>query len=68
MVSYALPILVAGIAFSINEAFDRVLLEHLLPRDISRQAIGTYSACYKLALFMTLFGTAYRLGIEPFFF
>lgn len=68
MVSYALPILFAGIAFSINEAFDRVLLEYLLPRDISRQAIGTYSACYKLALFMTLFGTAYRLGIEPFFF
>ena len=27
-----------------------------------------YSACYKLALFMTLFATAYRLGIEPFFF
>jgi len=27
-----------------------------------------YSACYKLALFMMLFATAYRLGIEPFFF
>ena len=27
-----------------------------------------YAACYKLALFMTLFSTAYKLGIEPFFF
>jgi len=68
MLRYALPVLVAGIAFSINESFDRILLERLLPQDLSKAAIGTYSACYKLALFMTLFSTAYRLGIEPFFF
>src|SRR5699024_1019827 len=30
--------------------------------------IGLYSACYKLGMFMTLFVTAFRLGIEPFFF
>lgn len=68
MLRYAFPVLVAGIAFSINESFDRILLERLLPQDLSKAAIGTYSACYKLALFMTLFSTAYRLGIEPFFF
>lgn len=68
MLKYALPVLVAGIAFSINETFDRILLERLLPENISKGAIGTYSACYKLALFMTLFATAYKLGIEPFFF
>jgi O-antigen/teichoic acid export membrane protein len=65
---YALPVLVAGVAFSINETFDRVLLERLLPENIARASIGMYSACYKLALFMMLFSTAYRLGIEPFFF
>ena len=27
-----------------------------------------YAACYKLAIFMTLFSTAYKLAIEPFFF
>ena len=68
MLHYAAPVLVAGIAFSINETFDRILLERLLPENLSKAAIGTYSACYKLALFMTLFATAYRLGIEPFFF
>ena len=67
MLRYAFPVLVAGIAFSINESFDRILLERLLSQDLSKAAIGTYSACYKLALFMTLFSTAYRLGIEPFF-
>ena len=68
MLAYAFPVLVAGVAFSINETFDRILLARLLPENLSKTAIGTYSACYKLALFMTLFATAYRLGIEPFFF
>ena len=68
MMRYAFPVLVAGIAFSINETFDRILLKELLPANIADTEIGMYSACYKIALFMTLFATAYRLGIEPFFF
>ena len=68
MLRYALPVLVSGIAFSINETFDRVLLERLLPESIAKTSIAMYSACYKLALFMMLFATAYRLGIEPFIF
>ena len=68
MMRYALPVLLAGIAFSINETFDRILLKELLPENIADTQIGMYSACYKLAVFMTLFATAYRLGIEPFFF
>jgi len=68
MMRYAIPVLVAGIAFSINETFDRILLKELLPADVAENDIGMYSACYKLALFMTLFATAYRLGIEPYFF
>ena len=68
MLRYAFPVLIAGIAFSINETFDRILLERLLPDNLAKDAIGTYSACYKLALFMMLFATAYRLGIEPVFF
>ena len=68
MLRYALPVLVSGVAFSVNETFDRVLLERLLPESIAKTSVGMYSACYKLALFMMLFATAYRLGIEPFFF
>ena len=68
MLKYAIPVLIAGVAFSINETFDRILLDYLLPANIAKTDIGMYSACYKLALFMTLFATAYRLGIEPFFF
>ncbi|HLV69515.1 MAG TPA: oligosaccharide flippase family protein [Xanthomarina sp.] len=68
MMRYAFPVLIAGVAFSINETFDRILLDKLLPENIAKTEIGMYSACYKLGMFMTLFVTAYKLGVEPFFF
>jgi O-antigen/teichoic acid export membrane protein len=68
MMQYGLPILVAGIAFAINEHFDKILLGYWLPENSAKSEIGAYSACYKLGLFMVLFATAFRLGIEPFFF
>ena len=68
MLIYAMPLLIAGIAFTVNEVFDKILLERLLPEDIADSEVGKYGACYKLALFMTLFATAFRMGIEPFFF
>jgi len=68
MMHYGWPILVAGLAFAINEHFDKILLGKLLPENIAKSEVGAYSACYKLGLFMVLFRTAYTLGIEPFFF
>ena len=68
MLRYGLPIMVAGIAFAINEQFDKILLGRLLPANIADAEVGVYSACYKLGLFMVLYRTAYTLGIEPFFF
>ncbi len=68
MFRYAFPVLIAGFAFSINETFDRILLDYLLPPDSAETKVGMYSACYKIAMIMTLFATAYRLGIEPYFF
>ena len=68
MLRYSLPVMVAGIAFTINEVFDKYLLTELLPPEIAKSEMGTYAACYRLTMFMTLFATAFRLGIEPFFF
>ncbi|MEM9647568.1 MAG: oligosaccharide flippase family protein [Bacteroidota bacterium] len=68
MLKYAGPVMVAGVAFTINEVFDKILLTELLPPEIAETEVGKYGACYKLALFMTLFGTAFRMGVEPFFF
>ncbi len=65
MMQYGIPILIAGIAFSINEHFDKILLDWM---KVPMSDIGAYSACYKIGMFMVLFRTAYTLGIEPFFF
>lgn len=68
MLAYGFPILISGLAFTINETFDKILLDFLLPASVAKIQIGMYAACYKLAIFMTLFSTAYKLAIEPFFF
>lgn len=69
MVGYSWPILVAGIAFVINETADKILLKYFLPSDGSEmEKLGVYAACYKLTIFMTLFVQAYRFAAEPFFF
>ncbi|RNL88692.1 polysaccharide biosynthesis protein [Sinomicrobium pectinilyticum] len=68
MMQYAWPVLIAGLAYTVNEVFDRLLLDYLLPEDIAKGEVGVYSACYKIATFMTLYATAFRLGVEPFFF
>lgn len=56
--------MVAGIAFVINEMLDKILLKEM----VSDEIMGAYAACYKLAIFMTIFVQAFRLGAEPFFF
>ena len=61
---YGWPIMVAGIAFVINEQLDKLLLNRMMGKEIG----GAYAACYKIAVFMTIFIQAFRLGAEPFFF
>ena len=68
MLRYAIPVLFAGVAYTVNEGFDKILLKYLLPENIAEQTVGIYAACYKLGAFMTLFVTAFKLGVEPFFF
>ena len=68
IVNYSFPLLVGGLAYVTNELADRLLLEYLLPQDIATAQVGIYSACYKIAIFMTLFIQAFRYSAEPFFF
>jgi O-antigen/teichoic acid export membrane protein len=64
MLRYGGPIMFAGLAFVINENLDKLLIRYY----IDDATMGAYSGCYKLAVFMTLFVQAFRLGAEPFFF
>lgn len=70
MMIYSLPLLIVGMGGMINEVFDRLMLRWWLPGTITfkEEQVGIYSACYKLAILITLFIQAFRLGAEPFFF
>ncbi|SFU27419.1 Membrane protein involved in the export of O-antigen and teichoic acid [Pustulibacterium marinum] len=68
MFRYAFPVLIAGIAYSINEGIDRLILRYMEPNHIADEMVGIYAGCYKLGVFMGLFVTAFKLGVEPFFF
>ena len=68
MFNYSWPVLVANLSFIINENSDKIFLTHLLPKNISHIQVGIYGACCKLAIFLSIFIQAFRLGAEPFFF
>ncbi|HMQ75094.1 MAG TPA: polysaccharide biosynthesis C-terminal domain-containing protein [Flavobacteriales bacterium] len=68
MAAFGAPLMIAGLAGMVNETADRVILKYLLPADIADAEIGIYGACYKLAVLITLFIQAFRMGAEPFFF
>jgi len=69
MMKFAIPLLIVGLAGSINEVLDRTLLKHLLPDKSSAMSqLGIYGANYKLSILMTLFIQTFRYAAEPFFF
>ncbi|WP_143309880.1 oligosaccharide flippase family protein [Chitinophaga vietnamensis] len=72
MLRYALPLIVVGMAGMVNETFDRAwFLPQFLPgndMEAKKEIIALYSANYKLAILITMFIQAFRLGAEPFFF
>ncbi len=74
MFKYAIPLVIAGFAGIINETLDRVMLKQLLYNrggltlTAAEAQLGIYSACYKLAMIVTIFLQAYRYAAEPFFF
>lgn len=68
MRAFAGPLAIAGLAGMVNETADRAVLKFLLPADVADAQLGIYGACYKLAVIITLFIQAFRMGAEPFFF
>ena len=66
---YSYPLLIAGLAGTVNEALDRILLKHMIPLEQNpMEQLGIYGANYKLAVLMTLFVQMFKYAAEPFFF
>ena len=69
MLLYSYPLLIAGLAGTINETMDRILLKYMLPANYKPlYEIGIYGANYKIAIVMMLFVQMFRYAAEPFYF
>ena len=69
ILKYSLPLLVVGLAGTINEVADKELIKRLVPdsQEPLRQ-LGIYGANYKLGMLMTIFIQMFRYAAEPFYF
>ena len=72
MLSFALPLMAAGLAGTANEMLSRIMLQHWLPPGLypgrsKEEVLGAFAACYKLASLMLLSIQSFRYAIEPFF-
>ena len=66
---YCLPLLVVGLAGTINEVADKELIKRFVPdEDSPMKQLGIYGANYKLGMLMTIFIQMFRYAAEPFYF
>lgn len=68
MLSYSWPLLIGGMAGSLNEVLDKILLRRLIGTAEGLATVGLYGAGYKVGVLMSLFIQMYRFAAEPFFF
>ena len=68
MLSYSWPLLIGGMAGSLNEVLDKILLRRLIGGPEGLATVGMYGAGYKVGVLMSLFIQMYRFAAEPFFF
>ncbi len=69
VLKYSWPLLIAGLAGTINESLDRVLLKHLISdKNEALYALGIYGANYRIAVLLLIFIQMFRYAMEPFYF
>ena len=68
MIGYSIPLLIGGVAGSLNEVFDKISMRRLVGGADALGTVGEYGAGYKVAVLMALFIQMFRFAAEPFFF
>jgi O-antigen/teichoic acid export membrane protein len=68
MIGYSLPLLVAGMAGTVNDVIDKILLRRIIGEEEGLAVVGQYGGGYKIAVLMSLFVQMFRFAAEPFFF
>ena len=70
---YAFPIMLTGLAGTLNSLTDRLFLREFLPDNFypghnAKWALGIYGQCFKLSVFISLAIQSFKFAAEPFFF
>jgi O-antigen/teichoic acid export membrane protein len=70
MLAYSWPLLIVGLAGTVNLVFDSFFLSWFLPgtEEENIAQTGVYKACMRIAILMNLISQAYNYAAEPFFF
>ncbi len=68
MLAYSWPLLIGGMAGSLNEVLDKILLRRIIGGAEGLATVGLYGAGFKVGVLMSLFIQMYRFAAEPFFF
>lgn len=70
MLIYAAPLVIVAVCGIVNTLVGPTMLKNYYGEDVSGNLYwsGQYAAAMKLAVFLTLFTTAYNFAAEPFFF
>jgi O-antigen/teichoic acid export membrane protein len=69
ILKYSAPLVIVGLAGSINDSGDKILLKFIYPdKDLAQAMVGEYSASYRIAILITLFTQMFRYAFEPFLF
>ena len=66
MLSYSWPILILGIAGSLNQVADKIIFPLVYPDNAEANVqLGIYGGCVKIAMIMALITQAFRYAYEP---
>jgi len=69
MMTYSIPLMIAGLPGVANDFIDRILFRYLLSADMSWQSqLGIFQAGVKISVLMSLFIQMFRYAAEPYFF
>lgn len=69
LLKYSAPLVIVGIAGSINDVADKILLKFWFSGEgVAMQEVGKYSVNFRLAVLMTLFVQMFKYAFEPFLF
>ncbi len=70
MLIYAAPLIIVSLAAAVNQQLNIPMVKFLATDDemLAKVIVGEYSACFKIAMLMSLAIQAFNYAAEPFFF